>query len=209
VRTILVTQRLVEEADYAETREALDVRWGRFFAALNLLPVPMSYDVDPSEYAALDPAGVVLTGGNDVAACSDSPFAKQRDAYERCVLMAAGMHDWPIFAVCRGLQFLAAEVGATMRAVTGHVGADHGLATVVGTPFASLLGDVHSVNSFHRYAPDGALARGWKVCARGDGGDVEAIAHDSLRALGVMWHPERYPTPRPCDLALVRAVVGS
>ena len=208
MRTVLVTQRLVEETNYTETREALDVRWGRFFAELGLLPVPMSYDVDPSEYAAVNPVGVVLTGGNDVAVCNDSPLARARDAYERCVLMAAGLHDWPIFAVCRGLQFLAAEIGATLHEVSGHVGADHGLATVAGSPFAKLLRDVPNVNSFHKYAPDGPLLRGWHVCARGDDGDVEAIAHDSLRALGVMWHPERYPTPRPCDLALVRAVVG-
>ncbi len=209
MRTVLVTQRLVQEAAYPETREALDVRWGRFFAALGLLPVPISYDVDPSEYAALDPVGIVLTGGNDVAACADSPLARMRDAYERRALEAAGTQDWPIFAVCRGLQFLASEVGATLRAVTGHVGAEHGLTAVPGTPFAGLLGEVRRVNSFHNFAPDGALGRGWKVCARGDDGDVEAIAHESLRALGVMWHPERYPTPRPCDLALVRAVVGS
>ncbi len=209
MRTVLVTQRLVEESAYPEVREALDVRWGRFFAELGLLPVPMAYEIAPDHYASLQPAAVVLTGGNDIVACSDTPTSRRRDAYERRVLHAAGVHDWAIFAVCRGAQLLAAEAGAALREIAGHVGAEHALEVVPGAPFAPELQNVGRVNSFHRWAPDGPLLRGWSVCARGDDGGVEAIAHASLRALGVMWHPERYETPRPCDLALVRAVVGS
>ena len=209
MRTVLVTQRLAEETAYPEVREALDARWGRFFRALDLLPVPMSQEIDPSEYVALDPALVVLTGGNDVAAVTTSKLSHQRDVYERRVLAVADAHGWPIFAVCRGLQLLSVDAGATLHEVSDHVACEHGLTAVPGAPFAPLLGNVHRVNSFHRWAPAGALRGGWMVSAHGDDGGIEAIAHDSRRALAVMWHPERYDTPRPCDLALVRAVVAS
>lgn len=208
MRAVLVTQRLGEAAGYPEVREGLDVRWGKVFRALDLLPVPMAQEVAPETYAALRPAGVVLTGGNDLACCSDAPLSRRRDAYERRVLRAAGTHDWPIFAVCRGLQLLAVEAGGKLATVDGHVATDHALDVVPGAPFGALLGEVRSVNSFHRYAPAPTLAPGWTVCARGGDGSVEAIAHHSRRALGIMWHPERYETVRPCDLALLRAVLG-
>ncbi len=208
MRTVLVTQRLEENEAYPETREGLDVRWARVFRELDLLPIPMATEIDPSAYAELRPVGVVLTGGNDLSSCTSTPPSRLRDAYERRVLATAKLHDWPIFAVCRGLQLLASEGGAELVRHHGHVATEHALHVDREAPFSDLLANVQAVNSFHTYAPRAIEAPGWRVCARAVDGAVEALANEDRRILGVMWHPERYDRPRACDLALIRAVLA-
>jgi len=46
------------------------------------------------------------------------------------------------------------------------------------------------VNSFHQWALCG-LPAGYQLLAHSADGTIEAIRHQQLRWLGIMWHPER------------------
>jgi putative glutamine amidotransferase len=207
-RVVLLTQRLVENDTYPEQRECLDVRWARFLRACGFLPVPMAIGVEPDAYLGLGPVGIVLTGGNDLGCCGGDALSRTRDAYERRVLALTEGRSLPILAVCRGAQLVASEAGAAMFEREGHAGCHHGLVPEPGAPFAGLLGEVRSVSSFHKWSPGPPTDRGWRVAARAPDGAIEALAHEDRRVLGIMWHPERYGTPRTCDVALARAVIG-
>jgi choline kinase/gamma-glutamyl-gamma-aminobutyrate hydrolase PuuD len=67
-RVVLITQRLMENATYPETRQAQALGWGHFLNDLGgCVPVPMVYGIDPASYFdIMDVAGVILTGGNDI-----------------------------------------------------------------------------------------------------------------------------------------------
>jgi putative glutamine amidotransferase len=43
-----------------------------------------------------------------------------------------------------------------------------------------------------------------RVVASAEDGSVEAVRHNTLPWVGIMWHPEREPTFRSEELALLR-----
>ena len=72
-----------------------------------------------------------------------------------------------------------------------------------------LGGEIREVNSFHGQAVSrGALAAGLRELAHDGGRWVEALAHDHAPILGLMWHPEREPSPDPVDTEIIRHHFG-
>jgi gamma-glutamyl-gamma-aminobutyrate hydrolase PuuD len=71
------------------------------------------------------------------------------------------------------------------------------------------LAEQASVNSFHNFCvrPPASSELGVRLCS--EDGVAEAIEHETRKVLGIMWHPERYPKPRPRDLELFRQVLLS
>lgn len=154
----------------------------------------------PVDLAAAD--ALLLTGGCDVG----EPFLHQpvpdpslvrndepgRDEWEFSAVAEARRRNWPIFAICRGLQVLNVALGGTLRLdIPGHTKPTHEnvqqIAYETGVP-ALFAG----VNSEHHQALD-VVASLLVVEARHpvDGVVEQVRAASGPWTFGVQYHPER------------------
>lgn len=186
-----LTQRLLPADRHGERRLALDVRWADFLASCGLLAVPLPLDVDLADatIAQARCAGLILTGGNDLAEYGGS--APARDELERHLLRQALASQRPVIGVCRGMQLILHAFGAELVPVEGHVATEHRIESE---------GKGRVVNSFHRWGSLDAPA-GLEPAARA-GAVVEAVRHQRLPLVGIMWHPERTDPWDPHDIEL-------
>ena len=209
LRPLLVTQRLVACEGRGEVRECLDRRWGPFLRAAGLLPVPLASDLPVDAYLErLTPAGVLLTGGNDLAVVGGDRLSVERDAFETSVLLAARRSGLPALGVCRGMQLMAHLDGAAVERCSGHVATEHALVPATVARYAALR-EPRVANSYHQFTPRPSAASALRVVLRSADGEAEAVEHASEPLVGIMWHPERYAVPRDLDLDLFRQVFGS
>lgn len=193
---VAVTQRVATDPKTGERRDCLDQRWHVFLAAsgLRALILPNDTAAALDLVRGLDPAGLILTGGGDLAAYGGD--APERDAAEAALVDWASARDRPVLGVCRGMQHLLHLGGVALERVTGHVRTQHDL-RVGGKPV--------SVNSYHDRAALRVPGHDWDVLARAADGAVEAVRHRGHYWHGIMWHPEREAEPRAHDVALFRA----
>lgn len=200
-RLIAVSQRVDVIAGRNERRDALDQRWTGFLEACGLLPVAVPNAASPALVAAwleaVAPVGILLTGGNDLAAYGGD--APERDAVETRLVEHAVRRRLPLLAVCRGLQMLMHHFGLRLEPVTGHAGTNH--------PVVLDDGGTDSVNSYHNWGFQ-SVPPGFTAWATAPDGVVEAVRHDALPLLGMLWHPERNAPYRAVDLDLVRRHFG-
>ena len=188
---LAITTRLVAHDAYDETRECLASDWGALFEREALfapfLPLVVSYEIPFARYAPFV-SGVILSGGNDLAACNDNPLSQKRDAYEQDIIKTAIAHELPVLGICRGAQHLGQHFGASLIPCVGHIG-EHKVS----------VGAQHFVvNSFHNYALS-TLAAPLVPLASAQDCTIEAFAHSTLPLFGMMWHIER--EERLCDLS--------
>lgn len=177
MKVVAVSQRVDAFPERQEVRDALDQRMAMFIAAAGGLCVPVPNALGDGLDAWLhvvQPAAVVLSGGNDLGQCAE------RDATERYLLDHAQTYRLPVLGICRGLQMMAHRAGVMLRPVQGHVCTRHALAGVI----------TGTANSFHSFALC-ACPEGFSVLARSEDGEIEAIRHQDLPWEGWMWHPER------------------
>lgn len=209
LRPLLVTQRLVACEGRDEVRECLDRRWGPFLRAAGLLPVPLAIALPVEPYLdGLAPAGVLLTGGNDLAAVGGDRLSAERDAFETTLLRAASSRRLPVLGVCRGMQLIAHLAGFAIERCSGHVATEHALEPATLARHAALRAP-RQANSYHQFTPRPGPAGELAVVLRSADGEAEAVEHASEPLVGIMWHPERYPAPRSMDLDLFRQVFGA
>ncbi|HUF82638.1 MAG TPA: gamma-glutamyl-gamma-aminobutyrate hydrolase family protein [Burkholderiales bacterium] len=214
-----ITQRVVAVPSRGERRDTLDQTWASFIDACDLeaVAVPNRHP-DPSGYLLrLGARGVILSGGGNVSPAigtlsgkqpgvraTDVDLAPERDVTESALLRASMEHGWPVIGVCRGMQALNVFHGGTLAALAGHAGTRHALGPASPGPF-----DLdREVNSYHDVgiAPAG-VAPGMRVLAIADG-NAEAILHERVQHLGIMWHPERNRPFSAKDIALFRRFLG-
>jgi gamma-glutamyl-gamma-aminobutyrate hydrolase PuuD len=198
-RFVALSQRVEVVPGRSERRDALDQGWHRFLAqcGLTAVPVPNSPETSTRILETLNPVGVILTGGIDQTAYGGD--APERDATEKVMLEWAMANDRPLLGVCRGLQFIAHNSGATLKPASGHVATRHQLIWD---------GDRVDVNSYHNWGFD-EPPRGFEATARCEDGTVEAIRHKSKPIAGIMWHPEREAAAAPHDLNLFRRMFSA
>jgi gamma-glutamyl-gamma-aminobutyrate hydrolase PuuD len=191
---IFVTQRVVVDAGTGERRDALDQRWPRFLLRCGLVPVVLPNCVGAARRLAdgLPVGGVLLTGGNDLAAYGGD--APERDETEEFLLREGLAGRWPVLGVCRGMQVLQHFLGVPLVRVEGHVAVRH---RVRGE------GVDGEVNSFHRLGAT-ASVHDLEIRALASDGVIEAVRHRARRVAGIMWHPERQEPPADTDIAYVR-----
>lgn len=157
-----------------------------------------------------DYSGLLLTGGSDVnparygeamAPETDAPD-DERDDVEARLIDESIARDFPVLAICRGLQILNVHLGGTLvqhlddnlghqtRTVDRGVPA-HPINIEPGTLLATIAGQPRwQVNSRHHQAAL-RIGNGLRVCARHPDGTIEGILKPDHRfLLAVQWHPE-------------------
>lgn len=198
MRLIAVSQRVDLFPERQERRDALDQRYATLLATCGCrcLPVPNLGAAAADWLAALPIDGLLLSGGNDLAALGGD--APERDATEAAMLAHARRHKLPLVGICRGMQFLAHALGGALERQENHAGTRHAVTgEITGT-----------VNSFHAWCIQRPPAD-FDVLARAADGSVEAMRHRNERLLGMMWHPEREHPHAAGDLALLGNFLNS
>jgi N5-(cytidine 5'-diphosphoramidyl)-L-glutamine hydrolase len=207
-RRIGVTQR-VEVAPGSERRDCLDQRWAPIFDSLGLVLVPLANRVaDPATYLrALDLAGLVFSGGNDLDAAPGARApAPERDRFEQAALTWALGSDRPVLGVCRGLQAINVFLGGRIEPVAGHAGTRHAVRALHPAPPYEWPASFE-VNSYHDFSiPAAGLAPDLVALAASEDGGIEAFRHRSRRCVGIMWHPEREAALAGRDSELMRGL---
>lgn len=205
MKRVVITQQVDHMPERGETRDVLDQRLIALIHAAGFvgLPVPNvsgwsvttdAWDTQPlaNWLGAVRPEAVVLSGGQTIG---QSPA---RDLTEYSLLDFAESQGIPVLAICRGMQVMAHRAGTALKSVTGHAGTRH-----------ALVGEIEGeVNSYHNFSLENCPF-GFRILARREDGEIEAIAHDSLSWEGWMWHPEREKDFFLSDLERVRALFGA
>lgn len=206
---IAITQRLVENDPYPETRDALDLRWAKFFKAIDVLPIILPTEYDFTNYfREISISGIVLTGGNDLSTVSQSPLSRKRDSFEKALLGFAVEHGMPVLGICRGMQLIAEYFGGTIQRVEGHSGTRHNLIPQKKGRLFNTKNIPKEVNSYHRYAVT-ELPDCLHTVATDEEGVIEALEHTILPVAAHMWHPEREAPFNPSDLDLAQRLFKS
>jgi gamma-glutamyl-gamma-aminobutyrate hydrolase PuuD len=198
MKAVAITQRVSVVPAYGERRDCLDQEWTKFLAACGLLPVLLP-NVTEAALALCEEAGIaglVLTGGNDLAVLGGD--APERDAVENALLDLAERRGLPVLGVCRGMQLIQQRFAIPLCRVEGHV-AQRQVIRIDGQP--------KEVNSFHHFAAFDSQPPldVWAVAADGV---VKAVRHSARPITGIMWHPERSAPYSPGDVVLFRRVFG-
>jgi putative glutamine amidotransferase len=199
MKAVAVTQRVSVVPAYGERRDCLDQAWTRFLLACGLLPVllPNVTEAALGLCERTGVAGLVLTGGNDLAALGGD--APDRDAVEAALLDWAERRGLPVLGVCRGMQVIQQRFAVPLRRVEGHV-AQRQVIRIDGEP--------REVNSYHCFAAFDSQPP-LEVWAVADDGVVKAVRHSTQPVTGIMWHPERLAPFSPVDVQLFRQVFGA
>lgn len=146
----------------------------------------LRYDTPAAELAALNPRGIILSGGPASVYDKGAPLPDRR-------IFSLGI---PILGVCYGLQVLAEFLGGKVeKGLKREFG--KGTLTVLdpGCPlFEGLPSTLQVWNSHGDRITQ--LPKGFAVVATTENSDYAVIEHREKRFLGLQFHPEVVHTPR-------------
>ena len=215
-RVLVVYREISEVGPYAKA-----------IAAVELEPVL----VEAGSVVSLDDySGLLLTGGSDVNPAlydegmrpeTDHPD-DQRDEMEAALIDECIRRDFPVLAICRGLQILNVHLGGSLVQhlddALGHQTRTpdrglpaHAVDIHADTLLASIAGQSHwLVNSRHHQAA-ARVGNGLRVCARHPvDGTIEALEKPDQRyMLAVQWHPEDQALTNVEQLKLFRSFAAA
>ena len=192
MRLLVMSQNRTFDEKRGESRDCIDSRLADFFLSLDLeaVTIPNNAKDVTAVLRKIGPTGIVLSGGNNIG---EEP---QRDTTERALLDYAFQQNLPVLGICRGMQMINHYVGGTLTNIVGHAGSTHSI-NGERAGFNRV-----TVNSYHNFQLD-QLGENLSIAARSDDGTIEAITHNQLPWLGIMWHPERETPFSKDDLDLV------
>ncbi len=203
-----VTQRVDKIDSYNEWRDALDQRLIDWVVQSGFVPIPIPNTLVrvPSLNShqpilenwlnAVKIDAILFSGGNDIGS------VEQRDLTEKYLLSWAEKNRKPALGICRGMQMMGIYAGGELIQVDGHVRVEHKLQD--GDKPSDIFPE--PVNSFHnqviRECPED-----FKILAKSEDGNLEAIMHKELPWEAWMWHPERRESFLQSDLERFKKLV--
>jgi putative glutamine amidotransferase len=165
--------------------------------------------------AAVDFDGIVLTGGDDVAAGFSKAVPaelvqhpdEKRDRFEFQLIDTALAYKIPLFGICRGMQVINVRLGGTLIADLRHDGfrnhetksgeqeVRHSIRVETGSLLEKIAGQsAGEVNSYHHQAVKD-LAGMLTASSYSEDGVIESFEWKDGAGrpflLAVQWHPER------------------
>ncbi|MBT4891266.1 MAG: C26 family cysteine hydrolase domain-containing family [Rhodospirillales bacterium] len=193
-----ISQRVDIIPEYGERRDALDQNWHTFFKAAGLMATPLPNNPETANQIIQNNQfdGIVLSGGNDLVSYGGD--APERDETEKMLLDYAILQKLPLMGICRGLQFIQASFGATLKQVLGHVSTRHEII---------INGNSQTVNSYHNFGSFEDVSD-LETLAVSKEGVIESVRHREHRIHGIMWHPEREAPFRASDISLFQDFFG-
>lgn len=197
MKTVAVTQRVTVDPPHGTRRDCLDQVWTKFLLECGLLPIPIPNSRDAALTICDNVSGIVLTGGNDLAAYGGD--APERDETEMALLDLAERRNLPVLGVCRGMQMIQHRAGIPLERVCGHVAPRQRI---------SIHGRSVETNSYHNFGATEVYPplMTWAIA---DDGVIKAVRHAERRMIGVMWHPERLDPFAADDVALFSEFFGA
>ena len=143
MKTVIYTQRVEVIESYQERRDCADQRIADFIVACGFLPIPVPNKSELAEkiVETIQPAGIILTGGNSLVSYGGN--APERDAMDEALVRLAVQRSIPLYGFCRGMQSILVYFGNELTNVEGHVAVRH---MVQGENVC------YEVNSYHNQA---------------------------------------------------------
>ncbi len=197
-KIVLYTQRVEIVESYQERRDCADQNIPRFLEYCGYLPVPMPNVLQDLEgfVSALQPTGIVLTGGNSLVCYGGE--APERDRTEEALLSIALEKEIPVYGFCRGMQSVLHYFGCKLEEVDGHVAVRHTVDGIWGRM---------EVNSYHNQACR-EVKSPLEEAQRTEDGVIEAAVCPEKRLVVTMWHPEREKPFAVSDVRRVQELFG-
>jgi len=201
---IAISQRVEHISAYQEYRDCLDQEWLVLLEKLGfiVLPIPNKLS-DPSAWLMHNHIeGIILSGGNDLSCFEGgSNISETRDQLELALLNWSEKMQIPVIGICRGMQLINFRQKGGFVKVKGHVACEHELEKTDG-----LFSGYVAVNSYHDWAiSEDQLGEQLVLLAKSKDSVVEAIKHQYLPWLGIMWHPERKSSSYDLDCNLIKS----
>ncbi len=145
----------------------------------------LPWNVAPDRIAALDPVGIILSGGPNSVYDEGAPDLPE-------IVLTSGV---PVMGICYGMQLLTRALGGEVRAgVAREYGATEVEVTQLDAALFSALPPTFPVWMSHGDQV-AALPVGFSVIARSQSGALAAIADEKRRLFGLQFHPEVAHTP--------------
>lgn len=201
VRIVIYTQRVEVVEAYQERRDCADQRIVDFIKACGFLPVPLPNraELAGQMVEAMNPAGIILTGGNSLEKYGGN--APERDKMDKALIEIAIRNRIPLYGFCRGMQSILIHFENDLVDVNGHVAVRHLI-------YSDKKG--YEVNSYHNQACKKLKNDcGLLVTAQSSDGVIEAIRHETFPIIGSMWHPEREKGFSYRDIKRIKGLFGS
>lgn len=181
MKIVLYSQRVDIIEKYQERRDAADQRIPQLIQSCGYIPLPIPNVLENIEQLVdiINPAGIMLTGGNSLVIYGGN--APERDNTDLNLIGLAEKKHIPLYGFCRGMQSILTYYGCDLIEVKEHVGILH-----------PLQGEIDNtlVNSYHNQAATD-VKKPLKVLAKAPDGIIEAVIHEKEKIIGTMWHPER------------------
>ncbi len=180
---VIYTQRVEIIESYQERRDCADQRIAAFIRQCGFLPIPVPNQEElASEIVnSINPAGIILTGGNSLARYGGN--APERDAMDKILIELAIKRSIPLYGFCRGMQSILDYFGNGLINVSEHVAVRH---------LVYEEADQYEVNSYHNQACMQLETEcGLQIVSKTQDGVIESVCHKYLPIYATMWHPER------------------
>lgn len=208
MKKIAITQRLIQNQDYHEIREALDINYAKLLEECGFLPIILPYECDFKKYfKKMRIDGIVLTGGNDLYLYNNNELSKKRDKFEYKLISYAIKKDIQILGICRGMQIVADYFGNKLIKVDKQINIKHTLIINKESKLKKELSKLKKVNSFHSYAIED-INKEFIVSAKNKQGIIKAIEHKKYKIFCQMWHTERNTPFNKNEINVIKKLFG-
>ena len=188
-----ISQRIINEQNYVEKRDAISHDWSNFLEKIDLIPVfiPNSLSDTVSFLESFGLNGIILSGGDNLGVHPD------RDKTELECLKFAITKKIPVLGVCRGMQLINNFFGGSIVQSDNnkHVRNNHAIKILDSNISKILKTNSIVVNSYHNnlITKDVLAPSLMSIAIDETDNSIECLRHEKYPILGVMWHPERNP----------------